>query len=297
MAFKITGSIVLLWITSFASVAQADVVWIVGQDDPIYGIVESSDEQQIVFRETVDGQKFSARTIQRSSIETLVINHDPQQLAKLPSGQWETWLSLAETLHAQKKDPVARNLAIRVLVIVVANSERENQRQTAIEELVSLARSESERQKFNQLRYLETGHGSVPKKIAGEFENFESSEKKAVADLVRRVRLQETSTEELSRNGKAKEIVLSLDEVCSWEDLLQMSRTNRIDEPSLRRLVELELKLRQNSDGGSENATRSDWHVLAQQVGHHELTLPRIENVTEFDPRATRFADGKWMKP
>ena len=293
MDFKLIALILMLWV---ASVARADVVWIVGQDEPIYGIVESSDEQQIGFRESADGVEFALRTIPRKSIETIVINRDPQRLASLTPGEWDAWLMLAEELHPQKQDPIARNLAMRLLVIVIANTDRESQRRIAIEELVSLARSEAERETLNQLRYLQTGQGSVLKLNTGQIEEFETADKQATADLVRRVRLQELSKGELLENGNAKKIIQSLDEVCSWEELLQISRTNRIDEPSLRRLVELELKLRQRGDD-TENAARSDWHVLARQVGHHQLALPTIENVTEFDPQATRFVDGQWVKP
>jgi len=246
----------------------ADAIWLVGQKQPIYGIVESSDQKQIQFRRTTDGQQFESQTIGRNSVETIVVNHDSSRLSSLPYGDWKPWLELAEELDSQKQDPVARNLAIRLLVIVTANSNDAQQRGAAMDGLVSLARNNAERQQFNRLRYLETGKGEpAPSVRAGR---SSPRDRKSAADLVRRVRLQQTTNRELNDRVSEKKLISSLQGVCSWQESDKKSGvTNR----------------------------QSDWHVLARQIGTSDLQLPSIKNVTEFDPSATKFVTGKWTKP
>lgn len=277
-------------------ITQADVLWIVGQHEPIFGIVESSNDQQVMFRQTTDGLEFTLRAIKRIDIETMVVNHDSEKLASLQPGDWGEWLRLAEDLDSQKKDPVARDLAMRLLVVVAGNTDRDSQRRTAIEALVSFARSDSQREQLNRLRYLETGQGAVQNQHLGPTEDVGLIERVAIAELVRQVRLQQIQHAELARNEEAEKVVASLEGGCSWEELLRISRSNRIDESNGRRLVELELRLRRRESDPSPKTPRSSWHRLADQVGVREWELPTIENVTRFDPQATRFDDGKWVR-
>ena len=280
-----------------AAITRADVVWIAGQDEPIFGIVESSDAQQVMFRQTSDGQEFTLRFIKRTDIQTMVVNHDPQTLASLQPGDWDDWLRLSEELYSQRRDPVARDLAMRLLIVVAGNSDHDAERRSAFAALLPLARSDVEREQLMQLRYLETGEGEVRPRDVDSSKQIGNAEKERVAALVRRVRLQQIQPAELSKNAEAKRVVSSLEEVCSWEELLRLSRINRIDDESLRRLVELEFSLRRRNQNGPTKKPTSEWHLLANRIGGSELELPTIENVTEFDPQATQFADGKWSRP
>ena len=281
-------------VLAIATPADADVIWLVGQQQPVYGIVDSVGQKQINFRQTTDGQTFQSRKINRRSIATVVINYDASRLSSLAYGDWKPWLELAEELDSQKQDPVARNLAIRLLVIITANSGNLDQRRNAMDSLVSLARNKTEQKQFNRLRFLETGRGDL--EVAEESQQADPQARKAAADLVRRVRLQQINQRELAKRVPEMDVISSLEGVCSWQELLQISQSNRIDSRNLRRLVELELTLR--SDKKSSVAdSQNDWHVLARQIGTSQLTLPSIDNVTEFDPAATKFVDGKWTKP
>jgi hypothetical protein len=285
-----------LFVVLFPVALSADVVWLVGEKDPIYGIVESSDANTIRFRQTRDGKKYESVSFDRKSIESVVTNFDALRLAALLPEDWRPWCEYSEELISQKQDPVAHNLAMRLLVIVVGNSSDANQRDAALSDLISLARNADELKRLTQLRYLETGVRPAVQTEAPTTNLKGSNERDAAIELVRAIR-NGKDVSELTLDAKLKQTVDSYADVCSWQELVQISKSNRIGEQQLRQLVALEFRLRSDETAiASQEARKVPWHLLASRTEKSLLSFPTIGNVTEFNPNETRFVDGKWSQ-
>jgi len=276
--------------------ARADTIWLDGKSSPMFGIVESSDDQSIVFKKTSDGSTFESVTISKDRISSVVVNFDAQRLSSLVHGRWQPWQDYAEELHSQKQDPVARNLAIRLLVIVADNAKETRQRNAALNDLISLARNAAERENLLTLRYLETGQ-KRPEKQVGQTTNLPSPEsREAAVKLVRSIRLRRDVSQQLA-SEQLKETVSAFKQVCSWQELIKIANSNRIDAQGLHRLVALELELRMaGEESKASNTTGGSWHLQANRISNKTISLPTIGSATGFDPDENRFVDGRWKK-
>ncbi len=273
---------------------DADAIWLVDNEAPIFGIVESSGADSIRFRHTTDGTNFDTQTIERSAIETIVVNFDAPRLESLAHGDWQAWQDYAEELASQKRDPVARNLAIKLLIVVAGNSQDDQDREAALTDLIALARDDDERTRFHRLRYLETGIEEATIQTDSQTPIPNAVDRIAAAQLVQSIRLGR-DVQGLSSDANLQKAVTAVEHICSWQELVQFSRSNRIGSAGIRRLVALEYELRSAKDpatAAGENET--SWHQLADRIGSSSLLLPTIETVTEFDPQATRFDNGQW---
>jgi len=284
---------ILFW---FVGIAGADTVWIAGESSPIFGIVKSSDETSILFHKTTDGASFEPVTISRDTISSIVINFDAQRISSLVHGDWKSWQDYAEELFSQKQDPVARNLATRLLVIVAGNSKDAQQRNAALNDLISLASDDMKRKKLLAVRYLETGQkrpgddSPQPMKLPG------LEARNAAAQLVRSIRQRRDVRQQLT-DKQLQKTVSAFAQTCSWQELVQLANSNRIDDQGFRRLVALEYELRMaDSDSNAADTSSGSWHLQANRISSKTFSLPTIHSATGFDPEENRFIDGQWEK-
>jgi len=287
--------LVLLAMVFVTRPSIADTVWLVDEKKPVFGLVESIQNGQIQFQRTNDGISFEQVKIDQNSVQSMVISHNAERLGALTHGDWGAWHEYAEELFSQRSDPVARALAIRLLVIVLGNSKETELRKAALADLVSLARNDEEREKLRQLQYLETG-----KQIAATESQTKQSlpsieERKSAAQRIKSIRLGR-NVGQLADDDSLRKVIAAFEETCSWQELIQIANSNRIDDQSLRLLVALEIELLTKRETTNATERRFQWHTLAARVGSSTLNLPSIETVTEFDPLATRFENGKWTR-
>ena len=275
---------------------QADTVWRIGVPSPVYGIVDSSDDQSIVFKQTSDGTTFETITIARKTVSSIVVNYDSQRLSSLVHGDWQSWHDYAEELFSQKQDPVARNVAMRLLVVIAGNSKNGRQRNAALNELVELAQNDQQREGLQTLRYLETGKKQPAKDSKKPQAQPGSNARESAARLVQSIRRGENVGQQLF-DPKIKETVSEFSHLCAWPELVQMAQSNRkIEDQGLRRLVALEYELRGSNGNAKVKGDGGSWHVQASRVSSEAFTLPTIKSVTGLDPQASRFVDGQWQK-
>lgn len=293
---RICGCVsVLLLLPGIIESASADSIWLIDESNPVFGIVESQSDKEIVFRETEDGKQFRSITLDRDRVKTVVINHDTVRLQGLRPGNALAYFEYAEELVPQKRDPVARDLAIRLFVIAVASSTDARLRHSALNQLVLLARTEKEKTELMSLLYVETGVKPAHQSRS-DANPVPSEELRAAAiDLVRSVRQQKpVSTRILDE--RIKPTVDFYKSICSWDELVLISKSNRIDNSQLRRLVALERRLLADPDELNSLQTQNDsWNTLAKRMIASELAIPRIETVTEFNPRESIYVDGQWI--
>ena len=298
LEFKRTVPVCVLFATLLAlpQIARGDTLWRVGESSPVFGIIKSSNEQSIVLEQTSDGKTFETITIARNAINSTIVNYDSVRLSSLVHGDWKPWHEYAEELISQKQDPVARNVAMRLLVIIAGNSKNSRQRQAALNDLVALAEDDRQREKLLVLRYLETGQqkqsaaDSAPKApLPG------AGDRDAAAKMVQLIRRGGSVNRQLA-SEQIKKTVSAFEHVCTWQELLQIANANRIDDQALKRLVALEYELRVADSNADVRSGGGSWHLQASRVIADTFTLPTIKSATGIDPEATRFVDGQWKK-
>ena len=141
----------------------------------VYGrIVSQSDSTTTIAVVSETDAKLSRRKeISNDQIELVVRNFDERRLAELSSGSLADYQNYAIELATQQVDPVARDTAVRLHMIVV-DGVRDNQplgrsmKLASLRQLVEIARNEKERSEFELLLKLEVGGENTDERKSGE---------------------------------------------------------------------------------------------------------------------------------
>lgn len=296
-----------LFLVADVAPANADAIWLFGESDPIFGLVVNRDEQAMRFNQTHDGVSFKTVTLKLSSVQSMVINFDVDRLQSLSPDRLKDYRDYAEELTSQAKDPVARRLALRLFVIVAGNSKDRRVRDAALASIVGLANSEEERRRWKTLYYLETGNqGSMPRdpsdRTGSPAELSSVQQRRELVGLLQSLRKGETVRFE-SIAPSLRETASLWSEVCSWEELVQISKSNFVNDEQLQRIVAFEYEIRkidqQPAPDAHETSSPSvvaSWPELANRIAIDRVEIPSIRNATQFDPRQSIFRDGKWRQ-
>lgn len=288
--------------------ARADAVWLVDRSEPIFGMVVEQNDQSLRLNQTSDGINFVEVELKRAEVQSVVLNFDAARLERLSPDRLADYYNYAEELLPQAKDPVARRLAIRLFVIVAGNSKQDRVRSAAIASLVRLANSKTERARWRMLQYLETGS---PNLNAAQSQDRSGSIKQLATEEQRRglVQLLQSLRRGETVNLNAVDPIVRKtaalwSELCPWEELQQISKSNRIGDEQLQRLVEFEYAVRQldqqptvGSNEDRDSPVAASWQQLASRIEIDRVKIPSIGNATEFDPRESVFRDGRWQTP
>jgi hypothetical protein len=299
------------WVGLFPSIAFADVLWLVDDPEPKFGLVAEANDEVVRFNESVDGVNFEAVEYQRSKVTALVVNVDFKRLESLSVDRISEYRDYAEELIPQAVDPVARRLAIRLLVIVAGNSDGKKVRKAAIASLVRLASTKEERQRWRLLEFLETGSNHSPslEKLNQNRPRTSAADRNELVALLQSLRRGEKRS---LANVKlsVRETANVWRETCSWEELEQIAKVNLLRDDQLQRLVNLEYEIRRvdqgdamdgengsNANSLKTNEEQTPWNELALRSEKRKIEFPTIENATEFDSRDYLFRNGRWQRP
>ncbi len=274
--------------------AWGDVVWLKTQQDPLYGIVQSDDGQALTLLKTTNGTDFESVVLQRSEIKMVLVNIDSKSLEALAPDEPQSYFEQAEVLVSQKKDPVARQLAIRLFLIAANHASEKVLQESAIRNLISLARTKEEAKRFQWLAWLETG-GTEPWLRTDESKNQVSLPARDLKRALRAVQaLRQGRRVELSGEWPNFE---NWAEAISQEELIAMSKEKELNDQQLARLVALEFRLRNPDQTQSPKPRLASWAEMASRQKQADLIFPTLENVTEFDPAESVYRKGKWVRP
>ncbi len=145
-----------IWLANLT--ASADILWLVGEDNPTFGrVVHRQDNGELLFKVRGEQATYSEQAFAAEKIETLIVNVEVPRLEQLDPAKLKQYRDYAEELAPQKLDPDARDLAIRLLLITAAGANRQNDAglvESALAGLPDLARNASEREAFERLRML-----------------------------------------------------------------------------------------------------------------------------------------------
>src|SRR4051812_6023206 len=121
----------------------AAVVLPQGAAKPVMGYLIRQDERTVVLREELAGGKTRDVPFPRGEIDELIVTVLSERLAELDPARPETYLEYAEELAEKRRDPEARDAAIRLYAIAAARGD-DRLRHSALLGLIALARSPEE---------------------------------------------------------------------------------------------------------------------------------------------------------
>ena len=308
------NSILLLFVISLvfaASECQSDVIY--SNDGKIvFGIVESENESHIFFLQRLPAEgSYQQRVFPRDQIRRLLVTVDQHRLAQLQHGEWESYRDWAEELSVQATDPEARDLALRLYLIVARHADeplRSAGFQGAIKVAGSSAPSNLGIQRRIQALALQEYEGETPWEMNDADSDTAVASSVArkqerlrdVAAEIRRFRLRMANTlGQLSRDDLTRESLEKFRSICTWQRFEELVTRSELDFASTSRLLNLELAILSDVNGKDpppEPPGRdSPWSVLVNQ-DRPAVELVSFANVSAFDLNATVFRDGAWKK-
>ena len=274
------------WIVSAVPSVHADTLWL-KSGEKLTGLVVAQSDDGYTFQIWKGAQ----RSVSKNDIEILVRTHDSSRLSKLSPDDLGLYQRYVEELSPQ--DPVSRQLAIRLTVIVGWRSQPGgSQYRWALSQLEKLARTRQESRKVEALKLLNSTRTSTrdtgPKMIRPK--NIKSY--RLLLQLVRQERT--TEAKKLWNQLKGKELPDLLIQWVSKPELSQLVESGPLTPQQLLRVLELDQQL--DSSNFQNKGSRIDWANESQVIFSGWDEIPNFSNVTEFDPRQTIYRQGSWFE-
>ena len=283
-----------------ASTISADVVYL---DDGqiLYGRVISDEPDAIVFKQRMEStSSYRERRISKNRIIAIVVNIKTTRLEALDPGNPEGYQELAEELSSQKRDPEARDMAIRLFLLGARNGGGDL-RAGCFAGLIPLARSRNEELRIRALANIEIAKGESWL-VEPVFSETSSNADIDSADV--RQQLLESLLQ--LRTGRRQQAATALGkdwaeqamepfaDICSWQQLRQWSSEPELKTEWLAKVLELEIAIGNPSKMMAHPDPSSlSWAEMA--VLSNDATDPvSFDNVTGFDLTKNVFREGKW---
>jgi hypothetical protein len=317
-------SLVTTGFGSFAANCWAVTILLKDSATPVKGFLVSESEARIVVDELLVDGKVERRTLPRSAVDLVIQPVAADRLAALDRSQPQTYRDYADELSEKREDPEARATALR-LYLITATLDPQGQGRSCLLGMAALARSEEEERRFRAMAYLlDPAHDravltSATPAPAAQTIDFNETNRTLVLSALQALRTGEKSKVlSISRRPHFTEAWQPIERLLSSDEVLESARSaNPILPPRLlRKVLQVELLLRddlkpsatqptttstkppaESSTTSSNQAAVRPWsqRVLAGKLA--PVTPLTLETISEFDPRANRFHDGRWVVP
>lgn len=300
--FRIGWIALFLATTWFSAVVSGDVLWDL-RGVPAYGRLLNVGDGEIEWQSWTDEGWGPVTRRSRDELSGWVVTWDERRLESLQPGQWNGYREYAEELTEQRRDPVARALALRLWTIVAFHDDSPGRetRRAALRLLPQLARSEPERQMLVDLARIEgvspMGEPDAPVAPLTPQMSDPNLRRRAL-ELARLLRREEF---EAARQRLAEP------DLAAWleqdpdapgpESLISLTRLSRLPEAELLRLLRWEVRLEgsEDSPGGTvESSERVDWSLESARLVHIWPRLPGLDQLEGIDPQETVYRGGGW---
>jgi hypothetical protein len=286
----------------FLSKVDADVVWVRGEPEPVYGTVIERNPTEITFL-IYGGEANSNRTIARDTIETLIVNIDVPRLETLNPDNPTGYRDYAEELSAQQRDPAARELAVRLYLIGAFLADggpgSSELRQSCLDGLVALASSPAQSEKWKTLRFLYNPTVRLDEEPKPPTSPLTEAQRELALNVVRLIRR--------GKGGEAAELMAQTEtesalqpwaSVCPPEQLKRIARRNQPTVSQLRQLLQIELAILNREPPATANSSqRRSWSDDATTTSAIDGMITSFKSATQFDPEKSVFRNGSWVRP
>jgi hypothetical protein len=285
------------------SSAHAVVVIRKGEKPEVLGILVSQDERRVIVRELLSDGKYRDQTIPRAEIEDVIITVSPERLAALARDKPREYASYAEELAEKRRDPEARETALR-LYQIAAWLDPEGQGKGALLGMIDLSRSPAEEAKFRAMAYLlDPEHDrrvlKEPPSVKVEVGGSAALREQLLAAL-RLLRQGKISPARAALQTPAVRAQLDqYKEVLTYQEIVNLRAGDALSPALLRKVLLLETALayRAFESGGVKKDPSVSWQQSLARDGAVPLPVLSLESLTEFNPRQSQFKSGKWVEP
>jgi hypothetical protein len=291
----------------FGGTTSGDVVYL-NDGRTVFGLYESEVEGNIHFRQRMEKPgMYEPRVFPRSDVRAMVVTVNRERLEALRPGEWSLWRDMADELAVQSADPEARDLALRLYLILARNAP-EPMRKVAFSGAIEVAEQFPSRELIRRIRVLawreSGGTGELPelpvsdqtpvvdaeemrshsRQLARALHDYRTGDKGALQSLMR------------DRNFTANMSAFAT--VCTAEQLPSIAAREAPDFSETSILIRLELAALAFADGKppADVTRESPWSVLVMQNRPAPVPLDDSE-IDGIDPLAIHFRDGKWYRP
>jgi hypothetical protein len=284
------------------SAAHAVFVLRKGETEPIVGHLISENARQLVVRvETGDSDRNSV--VPRDEIEELIYTVDRERLAALSPAQPAAYREYAEELAEMKADPEARDTARRLFVIA-AQLDRTTQGRSALLGLATLARTPQEEAAARGAAYMaDAVHDRGLLRPWQTVKLAATPTAEASDELLKSLVLARhgdfVAAKRVAESPKGKAQYAQIESIFPRREFLGACTSGRLTDDQLRRLLSAELALlRGDAVSTKAESTPADWSRAARtKSGLAAVPSTSFEYLTEFDPQASVYRDGKWQRP
>ena len=284
--------------------SHAALIFLKGSDEPLHvRTIRESEATIVVGVPNADGT-FTERILERRNIDQIIPTVSKERLAKLDPAQPTLYRDYAEELAEKKIDPDARDGAIR-LYLIAAHLEPEKLGRSALLGMVSLARSRAEERRFRAMAYLlDPKHDRRVLKDATPV-STSSGGAEGREDLLSALRsLRRGDRRVAQRMAQRPSVIAAFNHYAgsfSREEFLAASESvDSLDDASLARIIRYELEITGAKTAlGSSEDTDSGAGWSATLSGSNTAAIPALTltTLTEFDPQACVYRNGKWIVP
>ena len=304
-----TLALALIALLAAPAVARAIVVLPKGSSKPVMGYLVREDERTIVVREILPDGKPREQTFQRDQIDELLVTVSPERLAELDPARPQLYREYAEELAEKHRDPEARDMALRLYHMAAVLGEG-SLRRGSILGLAALARTPQEERRFRAAAYLyDPEHdAAVLAEGAGVKLAAAPTATEPLAELATALRLvrqgRGSQAKAIFEKPSSREPLAALAGIVSGEELLAACTAKNLSGEQLYKLVKAELAIERSLAGRPGGSAADDfalqpasWAASIKSHGLSALPPLALETLTEFDPRACVYRDGKWVRP
>lgn len=294
--------------------ARAAVVLLKESDEPLMGPIVKDQADRIVIRETLPDGSQRERSIARADVAEVIVTVDPARLAALDPSRPADYLEYAEDLAEKRRDPEALEAALR-LYGIAAWLAPERHGRSALLGMAAIARSPEEGRGFRALAYL-LDEGRDPQLLRDSDPPGARAKPAATVrtgltddgllEAVRQLRRGARSVaRRLAERPETKAEFGRLQGILTYDEFLAGCLDSAPPDTLLRALLQAELALTPVESGesattGAAAATSSagaGWSADLLDSPARPLPVLSLGRITEFDPRAHRYVDGRWVAP
>ncbi len=284
--------------------ALAVVVFTKDREEPVMGFFVREDARTVTIEELQPDGKRKLLPISRDNIADIIMTVSHERLETLTPADPDAYRNYAEELAEKRRDPEARETAIR-LYLIAAHLVPQRLGRSSLLGMIDLARSADEEIAFRAMAYLlDPEHDPRVLRPVGALRAKPDGGSAARDDLVSALQLLRRGNVVAARRFIDRpEVQTELEqyrEIMSVQDFYQALNEKQLSDARLQKILLLELGLSSKQGDGAELAGKRDdssWSVSIRRDGSGPVPVLKLESITEFDPQKCQFRGGKWLAP
>lgn len=294
----------------FGVCGRADAVFIIlNNGENVVGFLVEETSARVTIREATAAGKGRERHIPRGEVKLLRRAAEPERLEALNPEDPKQYRNYAEEVAAAaKKDPEAREIAIR-LYLIAAHLDTKNLGKSSLLGMISLARSPAEEKNFRALAYLlDPAHDERvlkrPESATAESTEVDPATKQKLGKALMALRRGNlVAARNFSRDPAVRTAFQQFADTLPYADFERAAQSGEVPPDLLSKLVSVELSLMQDISGTSglplskADDDSPNWAAIIVEGKLAPVPSLALESITEFDPAKCHYRDGKWVKP